>query len=142
MLLRSLTAALAIGFLLSPALSSQAWAKSSKAAKAAAKAKAKDAAKAKAKAKAHSKAKVEAKNVRAGIEAAKAAAEAMKAETAKHALNLARVARVKAIAESKADEAMKVAVERLRSKEDERHKLVTDHYGPLAAKAPAEAPAE
>ena len=137
MLLRSLTAALAIGFFLSPAMSSQVWAKSAKAAKAAAKAKAKAAAKAAAKAKAHSKAKVAGKKIKADADAAKLAAEEMKKENSKHALNLARVARVKAIAEAKADEALKIVAERLRTKEDARHKLVADHFAPMAAKAPA-----
>ena len=142
MLLRSLTAALAIGFFLSPAMSSQVWANSAKAAKAAAKAQAKAAAKAAAKAKAHGKAKVAVKKINDDIAAAKVAAEEMKKEDAKHVLNLARVARVKAIAEANADEALKVVAERLRTKEDARHKLVADHYAPLAAKAPAEKAAE
>ncbi|MFH1812428.1 MAG: hypothetical protein ABIJ09_27090 [Pseudomonadota bacterium] len=136
MRMRVLLSLFVAAMMLGPGTLSVASAKSGKADKKAAKAAAKADAKADAKAMAKGKnAKVH-KNAAKEKEAALAAVEELKKETEKATWNNARIERVAWLANAKNDEALKVMVERLKTKEMERAKLVKDHYEPIAAKAP------
>ncbi|MBN2359619.1 MAG: hypothetical protein JXR83_09190 [Deltaproteobacteria bacterium] len=144
-MVRTMFSLAVIGLLLGPGAVSVASAKTGKAEAAAAKAEAKAKAKEAAKAAAKAEVKAEVKQVKAAkvakakdLEAAKAAVEEMKKEAEKATWNQARLDRISKLATAKNDAALTELVGKLKAKEDERHKLVTAYYEPLAAKAPPE----
>lgn len=137
-MLRALLSLVLTAALIGPAAVDVAHAKSARAEKKAAKMEAKKAAKEAAKAKAKSKGKKVAKKRAAEKKAAKEAQEALETEKETAANNAAMIKRILWLAETHKMEDLKKLGESLKTKEEERHKLVVEHYEPIAAKAPAE----
>ena len=121
--------------LVGPGMVTQTQAKSGKAAAKAAKSKAK----AQAKAKAKTKTKAIAKDLAQDRVAADAAREELKKESEKAAYNQARITVILWHAGVNNDAALKEMGQRLKTKEGDRHKAVTDHYEAIVAKTPGAA---